>query len=243
MAAASQALRRGAPARQRAGRGGAPRAPLAPAPRRAAPRRTAAPPPAAAAPPAAAGNPALEAAAYGRALATVLNRRLGDAVVAALTDATKAFADAPQRLQEIQARPPAARTRAPARLPAARAWCALQGPGLTAQSPGSSPPIQDEVQSLVQQERGTPPGGGAPGGAASSSSGAPAPAAGGSGGGLPTGTSGDGVRGYNTPPTDLQVAGGVAGAGAGCCSRALASAARPPHAPPPPPPRPPPRSR
>jgi hypothetical protein len=196
-----------------------------------------------------------EATAYGRAFAAVVNRRLGDAVTTALSEATKAVAEAPQRLQEIQVRPllsglasclppvlchyracercmaqgpmGAQRQRQPLQHKAplhcvgmaARAGCtAYQGPLGTeyaALSDSIYPCLmQDEVQSLAQKELGSLPGDAA---APSSGGGAAAAAAAsssGGGGSLPTGTSGDGIKGYNTAPTDLQVGGTVWGV---CC--------------------------
>lgn len=52
--------------------------------------------------PAAAG--ALSAFYYGKAVATVLNRRLGEAAVSLLSEASKAVTDAPLQLQSFQVR-------------------------------------------------------------------------------------------------------------------------------------------
>ncbi|KIZ01047.1 hypothetical protein MNEG_6916 [Monoraphidium neglectum] len=63
--------------------------------------------------------------------------------------------------------------------------------------------FQDEVQSLVREELGAAGAGAGAGPAAALVGGAPAGSSSG-GGALPTGGAGDGVRGYNTAPTDLQ---------------------------------------
>ncbi|KAI8469484.1 MAG: hypothetical protein J3K34DRAFT_280359 [Monoraphidium minutum] len=104
---------------------------------------------------------ALEAFYYGKAFAAVLNRRLGEAAAALLSGATRAAADAPLQLQQMQ----------------------------------------DEVQAMVLEELGAE---GMPSIAGGSSSASSTPGGGGGGGGLPTGGAGDGIKGYNTAPTDLQ---------------------------------------
>ena len=55
---------------------------------------------------------------------------------------------------------------------------------------------------MVREELGAAEGGGGGGGDALKAPG------GGGGGGLPTGGAGDGIKGYNTAPTDLQVGSG-----------------------------------
>jgi hypothetical protein len=89
--------------------------------------------------PSADANQVLQAFYIGRAFAITLNRRLGEAVVEVVSEASKVIAENPQRVQEFQAggaapAPPAAGRRLPAqtrpgrwRASSAPCWQALGG--------------------------------------------------------------------------------------------------------------------
>lgn len=110
-----------AAAPQPSGRAPAPRRSTSPSPERLLPIRPRSPLPAESDP----SRGILEAFYYGKAAATVLNRKLGDLVVALLSDVSRVAADVPQQLQAFQARGAAVARR---RCAAGRRLCTCRAP-------------------------------------------------------------------------------------------------------------------